>query len=96
MVKNYLWLRETAVGPERQSRGIAKGLVGALLKDAVSLQPVATYIWPEEISFLQGALERVGFEPTGEQPVKIFGEAGEPVRQVRLQAASARSVLENL
>lgn len=96
VVKNYLWLREVAVRPEFQRQGIAKELGRKLLKDAIPFQPPTAYVWPDEIGFLQGALERVGFSATGEQDVKVFGEESAPIRQVRLQAPSARSVLQKL
>ncbi|MBI1856833.1 GNAT family N-acetyltransferase [Candidatus Saccharibacteria bacterium] len=97
VVKNYLWLREVAVKPEHQRQGLARELGRTLLKDAIGLQPVAAYVWPDEDpDFLQGTLERLGFSPTGEQQVKVFGENSEPIRQVRMQAPSARAVLRNL
>lgn len=96
VVKNYLWLREVAVLPGSQKKGVAVELGKALLKDAIPLQPPTAYVWPDEIDFLQGALERVGFSVTGEHDVKVFGEDSTPVRQVRMQATSARSVLSEL
>jgi GNAT superfamily N-acetyltransferase len=95
--KNYLWLREIAVEPASQGRGIAKHLGAALLKDALPLQPVATYVWPEEgvVGFMQ-TLERLGFHVTGTEFVRIFGKANEPVRQARMEAQSARKVLAKL
>lgn len=96
VVKNYLWLREVAVKPEFQQQGIATSLGRALLRDTLPIRPPTTYVWPDEIAFLQSALERVGFVPTGEQQVTVFGENSIPIRQVRLQAPSARSVLQQL
>jgi ribosomal protein S18 acetylase RimI-like enzyme len=97
IVKNYLWLREIAVKPENQRQGVAKKLGETLLKDAISLQPVAAYVWPDEDhGYMQGTLERLGFSATGEQPVKVFGESSEPTKQVRMQAPSARNVLKRL
>ncbi len=96
VVKNYLWLREVAVKPDFQNQGIAKELGKTILKDAISLQPPTAYVWPDEIGFLQGALEKLGFASTGEQDVKVFGEDNTPIRQVRLQAQSARSVLSKM
>jgi GNAT superfamily N-acetyltransferase len=96
VVKNYLWLREVAVKPSSQRQGVAVELGKALLKDAIPLQPPTAYVWPYEIGFLQGALERVGFSATGEQDVKVFGEDSSPIRQVRMQAKSAHSVLSQL
>lgn len=96
VVKNYLWLREIAVAPAHQRQGISKELGKALLKDAIPLQPPAAYIWPDEIGFLRESLERLYFWATGEQQSRIYGEGSTPVREVRMQAASARSVLRNL
>lgn len=97
IVKNYLWIREIAVKPEHQRQGVARDLGKTLLKDAISLQPVAAYIWPDEDpSFMQSTLERLGFSPTGEQQVKVFGEDSAPIRQVRMQSSSVRTVLKNL
>lgn len=93
--KNYLWLREVAVSPEHTRQGVAKDLGRTILSDGFPQQPVSAYIWPDEIDFLQGTLERIGFVNTGEQPVDIFG-SGEEVTQVRMQAPSAREVLANL
>lgn len=96
VVKNYLWLREVAVKPAYQQQGVATEIGKALLKDAIPLQPPTTYVWPDEIDFLQGSLEKLGFSATGEQESAIFGEGSAPVREVRMQAASARAVLKNL
>lgn len=96
LVKNYLWLREIAVKPDFQNMGVAKDLGRALLKDAIFLQPPTAYVWPDEAGVVHSALERLGFAPTDEQQVQIFGENSSPVRQVRLQAPSVRSVLQNL
>ena len=96
VVKNYLWVREVAVRPEYQIKGIAKRLGRASLEDAIGIQPVAAYIWPDEIDFLQGTLERYGFLPTGEQCVEVFGENSKPIKQIRMQAPTVRSVLRKL
>ena len=96
VVKNYLWIREIAVKPDHQRQGVAKDISRALLKDAIILQPVAAYIWPDEINFLSGVLERLGFSPTGEQNVKLLGEDRPAIRQVRMQAPTVRSVLKHL
>lgn len=96
VAKNYLWLREVVVRPSSQQRRISVELGKALLKDAIPLQPPTIYVWPDEIRFVQGALERVGFTATGEQDVKPFGENSSSVREVRMQAKSARSVLSKL
>lgn len=96
VVKNYLWLREVAVKPGYQRQSVATELGRSLLKDAIPLQPPTAYIWPDEIGFLQGSLERLGFIPTGEQSSVIFGDGSPPVREVRMQAASARAVLKHL
>lgn len=96
IAKNYLWLREIIVKPDHQRQGVAKQLGRTLLKDAMLFQPVAAYVWPEEIDFLQGMLEGLGFAATGEQQVKVFGEGSQPIKQVRMQASSARNVLRLL
>jgi len=97
IVKNHLWLREIVVKPDHQRQGVAKDLGRTLLKDAIGFQPVAGYIWPDEDpGFLQSTLEKLGFSSTGERQVQVFGENSDPVRQVRMQAPSVRSVLRNL
>lgn len=96
VVKNYLWLREVAVLPEHQHQGVGQFLGSMLLKYASDRQPVTAYIWPEEISFLEGVLTKLGFSATGEQPVKIFGETSEPVRQVRMLAPSTKALKDRL
>lgn len=96
LVKNYLWLREIAVRPDYQRQGVAKDLGRTLLSDAIYLQPVAAYVWPDEMGFLPPLLERLGFNPTGEQQVKAFGEHRPAIRQVRMQAPTVRSVMRLL
>ena len=96
IVKNYLWLREVAVAPWQQREGVAKQLGRRLLWHAIPIQPVSTYIWPDELPFLRDRLEAVGFQDTGESPVQIYGEGSEPVVQVRMQAATAFGVLHRL
>lgn len=95
-VKNYLWLREVAVTPNFQRRGLARAMGRALLSTARPLQPASTYIWPDELPQLQPTLQRYGFYATGEQMVQVFGPDSEPVRQVRMQADSARTVADQL
>lgn len=97
VIKNYLWLREIAVQPEYQRQGVAKKLGQTLLKDAINLQPIAAYAWPDaDNGFMQNKLEQLRFFATGEQQVNVFGEASEPVRQVRMQASSVRAALKQL
>jgi len=98
VVKNYLWLREFVVTPgyDQQRKGIATQMGRRLLRRAIPIQPVSAYIWPDEIPFLQGKLESLGFEPTGEEPVAVYGDGSEPVRQVRMQARTAYGVLRKL
>lgn len=96
VVKNYLWLREFAVKPNLQRQGIAKKLGQVLLKDALERQPVAAYIWPEEIEFLPEVLKKLGFAPTAERQIHLFGEDKSTVKQVRYQAPSVSSVLSRL
>lgn len=96
VVKNYLWLREIAVKPERQNMGVARNLGRLLLKDAIRLQPVTAYIWPEEIEFLPSILNSLGFVETGEQQVNLFDNGNELVKQVRMQAPTVHRVLKNL
>lgn len=98
IVKNYLWLREFVVTPgyDLQRKGIATQMGRRLLWHAIPLQPVSAYIWPDEIPFLQGKLASLGFEQTGEEPVELYGDGSEPVRQVRMQARTAYGVLRKL
>ena len=75
VVKNYLWLREFAVEPNLQKKGIARRLGRVLLSDAMPLQPVTAYIWPDEINFLHDVLSNLGFKATGDpKPVPLFGQ----------------------
>jgi GNAT superfamily N-acetyltransferase len=89
--KKYLWLRELAVEPDCQQHGIGKHILRILLMSGSPLQPVTAYIWPDEIRFLPNKLRKYGFEPDGEDSVKLFGENTEPVRQVRMVAKAAGS-----
>jgi hypothetical protein len=96
VVKNYLWLREFAVKPNLQRQGAAKQLGQVLLKDAIERQPVAAYVWPDEIEFLPEVLQGLGFSPTAERQIHLYGEDKPSVRQVRMQAPSVRGVLSRL
>lgn len=96
VVKNYLWLREFAVKPDLQRQGVAKQLGQVLLKDALGRQPIAAYVWPEEIEFLPEVLSGLGFSPTAEREVSLFGEDKPSVNQVRYQAPSVSYVLNRL
>lgn len=96
VVKNYLWLREFAVKPDLQRQGVAKQLGQVLLKDALGRQPIAAYVWPEEIEFLPEVLSGLGFSPTAEREVPLFGEDKPSVNQVRYQAPSVSYVLNRL
>lgn len=96
VVKNYLWLREFSVRPDYQRQGVAKQLGLTVLKDAIKLQPVAAYVWPDEIDFLPSVLSNLGFSPTSERQVYLYGKDKLPVRQVRMQAPSVRGVISRL
>lgn len=96
VVKNYLWIREIAVNPKYQRRGIGKMLGRMVLENAKDRQPVTAYIWPDEISFLEDVLTKLGFSTTGEQDVRVFGENSEPIRQVRMQASSVHDLKARL
>lgn len=95
IVKNYLWFRDIAVLPGHQRQGIARELGRKLLSDAISVQPVSAYIWPQEVVGIQDKLEKLGFSETGDKLVDIFG-AGEEVLQRRMQAGTVKSVLDRL
>lgn len=94
--KNYLWVRDMAVVPFLHRRGIAKQMGKALLRDATPMQPPVVHVWPDETRFLYGTIERLGFMPTSEKHVTIFGEGSDPVRQVRMQAPTVRGVLQRM
>ncbi|HEX4774606.1 MAG TPA: GNAT family N-acetyltransferase [Candidatus Saccharimonadales bacterium] len=94
--KKYLWLKEFAVHPEYQRKGIAEHMARVLLMSGSPFQPMTAYIWPDEIPFLSTPLQKAGFEPTGEQSVKIYGPDSEPVRQVRMLSRSVGSTVLKL
>lgn len=97
IVKNYLWIRTVVVLPEYHRQGIATNLLKVLLDEAISFQPVAAYVWPEEDGgFAQTKLTEHQFRPTGSQNVEVFGKAARPVKQVRMEAKSVRAVLKQL
>ncbi len=96
VVKNYLWLREFAVKPDYQRQEVAKQLGLTVLKDAMELQPVAAYVWPDEIEFLPGVLRGLGFSPTAERQIHLYGEDKPAVKQVRMQAPGVRGVLSKI
>jgi hypothetical protein len=96
VVKNFFWLREIVVRPEFMRLGVAKEIGKTLLKSAVERQPVSIYMWPnEEPAFMSEQATKLGFIPTGEKQVQLFGPTN-PVRQVRMQATSVKSVLAQL
>lgn len=96
VIKNYLWLREEAVHPDYQRGGLAQDMGKLLLEEAMAYQPVSTYVWPDEINFMEGMLKKYGFAVKGERFVTVFGDDSQPVRQVRMQADSVAAVLKNL
>jgi hypothetical protein len=82
--------------PEFMRLGVAKEIGKTLLKSAVERQPVSIYMWPnEEPAFMSEQATKLGFIPTGEKQVQLFGPTN-PVRQVRMQATSVKSVLAQL
>lgn len=99
VVRNYLWIGGIAVKPEHQGQDVEKDLGRTLLRGAMSLQPVATYVWPNEhkdAGFMGATLEQLGFASTGAREVFAFGEDNSPVKEVRWQAQSVSVVLRNL
>lgn len=95
---SYWWIREIALMPDKQDKGLAELLGQSVLRDVGfigRLRKVSTYIWPSEQPFVQEKLEELGFEPTGDDEVDIFGN-GEEVTQRRMEARSVRSVLKAL
>ncbi len=97
VIRNYLWLRECAVKPKFQRQGQATRLARTLLEDAILLQPITLYAWPDEDpGFILEAFERYSFSIKGKAPAKIFGPNSKPVRQLRMQAPSVRKVLRRL
>lgn len=96
VVHNYRWIREVAVAPRMQRRGVAKILGRKTLAHTVPIQPVSTYIYPELIPHLQEYLEAVGFSETGDQTVHAFGEDRDPVTLRRMQARSTYGVLARM
>jgi len=97
VIKNYFWLREIVVKPEFMRQGVAKEIGRTLLQTAVERQPVSIYMWPnEEPAFMSEQATKLGFIPTSEKQLQLFGPSSKLVRQVRMQATSARSVLGRL
>lgn len=96
VVKNYRWIREVAVAPGAQQRGIAYHLGRSTLLHTLPIQPVSTYIYPSVVPFLQEKLELFGFHETDVKPVYAFGEDRDPVNMVRMQANCAMGVLARL
>ena len=95
--ENYFRLGSIAVMPEVQSSGVGKALFKSTLNLAKPTQPVIVDLWPQELGQWQvEKLEQLGFVQTGETKVKPFGPDTEPTLQVRMQAPSARIVLENI
>ncbi len=96
VAKRYAWLREIAVLPEYQHRGIAHVLTYLSLERRDSLQPVTAYVWEENAS-ARGLLHSFGFERSPQDQVpadfKAFGEYARPAKMYRLAAKSASLVL---
>ncbi len=96
VVKNYRWIREVAVAPWIQRHGVAKQLGRHTLLHTVPFQPVSTYIFPDQMPFIQAGLESLGFWETGDQSVHAFGDDRDTVKLVRMQAHTTYGVLARM
>lgn len=100
VAKNYLWVREMAVAPEHQRKGIGTSLGQAALYRALSIQPVAAYVWPYEEAGATGGIKRtleyLGFAETDREELPLFGPDSRPATQVRMEARSVRLVRRRL
>ena len=98
--KSYFWIREVAVLPEYQGRGIASWLGSAMLNELKTGRdlPIATYIHPGENPRLKPVLEEFGFYETGSQPVDLYMSGSEEgmVDQVRMQHDSQHGLSKSL
>jgi len=98
---NILWLREVAVDPDYQGRGVATQLAWHHLHERLwSSLPghrVRAYTYPEQIPFLQPVLESRGFEQKGDAvPKSLFGDDQNPVMVTAMEAPSIARVCRNL
>ncbi len=94
--KNYVWMREIAVVPAHQRQGTAKALGHKLLSQSLRTHPITAYVWPEENMGLYDLLKSFGFEDTGRERLKVFGEDTQPVVQARMQARSVDVIKKKL
>jgi GNAT superfamily N-acetyltransferase len=92
VIKNYLWIREVAVDPERQKQGIGTAIASKLVAGAVFLQPISTFIYPKETPDTQALLERKGFQVTAESVVAPFGAESKPTLQYMMRAKNKRAI----
>jgi hypothetical protein len=98
IVKRYAWIREVVVAPDHRQKQIATRLGAALLSDKTinALQPVSTYVWPDEMPWVKQTLSHLGFEATGTVEDHPFGETAAPTQLTRMQARTAFGVARRL
>jgi GNAT superfamily N-acetyltransferase len=87
--KHYAWVREIAVDPEYQHRGIALAMGYLAVEKVRPTQPVTAYIWEENADLLALA-NYLGLNETGRSENEYpFGPGSRPVTTVRVQGAAA-------
>jgi len=98
--KSYLALREVVTDPDHMERGIARQVLGTLLRPptAIPWQHVTFYDWPEiDPEWMRPTLQEYGLSPKGGGSlVQVFGEIDPPVWQDRLEAPSASGILQHI
>jgi GNAT superfamily N-acetyltransferase len=89
--RNYIWVRELAVSPLHQGRGLAKVMGSVSLGMRNQAQPVAAYVRDEanQLEVAKKGLEAVGFSETGREPKQVYGSNRFGVMQIRFAAPSA-------
>lgn len=92
VVWNYLSLREVVVHPDQPHAGVARRLGLQVLCAARDRQPVSAYVLPDETPGIDKVLRKFGFLKTGYVKVQPYGKTGVEVRQLRMEAKSAKEV----
>lgn len=99
VVKNYLHYREDYTLPGYRHDRLAHQVGKRLLGNAIPLQPVAAYVYPDiyrpEIKSPLAEVQKLGFVTTGEVERQVPW-ASDPVRMVRVQARTAFGVWRKL
>jgi GNAT superfamily N-acetyltransferase len=95
---NYAWMREVAVDPKYQHRGIGHILGYLAIEKVTPGTPISAYVYQECVADVESA-KNLGFKITGELPDSPehppFGPGSDPAPLFRMEAAR-RDVAGNI